>query len=118
TALQFALDAELFARRINLDNNSRVRQPEKFSEDHTCLTITVIVRLKPGHYQVGLFVANGFSQDAGGGKRRKMTDIIAHHMNGAIGPPRQRVLDNALRALRPHRADDDFTTDLLLDPQR
>ena len=69
TAFQFALDAQLFASRINLNNNRGVRQPKNLGEDHTCLTITVIVGLKAGHNQVGLFVADGLSQNAGGSKR-------------------------------------------------
>src|SRR2546423_9678993 len=89
-----------------------------FRSDHAGLTITVIVGLKSGHYQVSLFIANGVSQNAGGGERRKMTDVIAHYMNGAIGAARQRIFDDALRALRTHRTDRNLATDLFLDAQR
>ena len=46
-----------------------------------------------------------------------MSDVIAYYMNGAIGAARQRIFDDALRTLRPHRADDNFAACLLLDAQ-
>ena len=103
---------------IDLDYDCGVRQAENLSKDYARLSISIVVRLQSRHDEVSILITNCFCQNARGSEGRKVHNLVANHMNCAIGAARQRVFDHALRALWPHRNDHDFAAHFFLDAQR